>query len=366
MRKENDIYQVNKLEVILVIRKYITDILDKIDSIKETQDPTILDRFYNQVINDDKGMRMMEKTADEYKENCKLTDFVSQKAINKIYKDFVDELKRFDGDDTTAITYLNNLLESPEEYYNDNISMWVIDFKQFETFNLIGCRIEYDLDQTYENDDYEWTNVPHYILTLVGRWQKYYEIELHESYSKDYYVTTCGHCDLRRVRNINITHEVKGRPIFKLPRFIEGHDIRTLKFGEGFSILEEDKHGNQYICINGIFEADYDGGHYWYPQGYVKVNMELFKEPNRRQKDKRPVWLFKGGSGLGKTYLANLIGDSNFNKTIYDTDTNTELPDAITSEIIVLGNRYEFKIEDIKERIPSDYELIIVDFSKDE
>lgn len=364
MKKENEIYNLNKMEVIEVITKYINDILTRIKLLKEAEDPTLIKIFYKQIMNDTDNMKMMDRTAKEYKKDCKLTEFISQKAMNKIYKDFIFELEHFDGDDTASIVNLNNIIKSPDDYYNDNIATWMEDFKQYETFKLIGCRIEYELDQT--DHDYNWTNVPHYILTVIGKWNKYYEIELYESYNVDYYVTVCGHCNLKRVNDINITHKVKDIQFFKLPRFIKGYDIRTIKHSEQISLFDEREQDVQNIIIDNIFEADYDGGDYWYPDGFVRVNMELFEEPNHRQKDKRPVWLFKGGSGLGKTYLAYLIKDGNSYKRVYDTDKDDELPDVITADVIVLGNKYDFTIEDIKSRIPSDYELIIVDFSKEE
>ena len=119
------------------------------------------------------------------------------------------------------------------------------------------------------------------------------------------------------------------------------------------------------ISINDIhdevFDLEYDGGDCYYPMGYVHVNMDLF-EKTPRAHDKRLVWIFKGNSALGKSWLAHKINADN---GVYETDSNEALPDAMAHSIIVLGNKYKFDIEDIKSRLIDDPEVIIVDFSKE-
>ena len=61
--------------------------------------------------------------------------------------------------------------------------------------------------------------------------------------------------------------------------------------------------------------------------------------PNGRAKTKRPVWIFKGDSSSGKSYLSHLT-----QKKVYETDSNSKLPIKITEDIIVLGNKYIFTI----------------------
>lgn len=80
-----------------------------------------------------------------------------------------------------------------------------------------------------------------------------------------------------------------------------------------------------------------------------------------RIKEKRPVWIFKGGSGLGKSYISSFCRDF---KNIYETDCSESLPDVIYSDIIVLGNKYKFSEDEIKLRLFGECEVIIVDFNK--
>ena len=107
------------------------------------------------------------------------------------------------------------------------------------------------------------------------------------------------------------------------------------------------------------FQWSYDGGDRWYPTGYVEVDMNYFEELPRNMK-KRPVWIFKGYSGLGKTSLAIQLE----NEDVYDTDISSKLPECIT-ESVVLGNKYGHTLEDIKTRLFGNPEIILVDFSKE-
>lgn len=79
--------------------------------------------------------------------------------------------------------------------------------------------------------------------------------------------------------------------------------------------------------------------------------------------DKRPVWIFKGDSGLGKSYIAGIIANSDRVKTVYETDAHEKL-DTIEADIIVVGNKYEHSFEEIESKIKGEHEIIYVDFSK--
>lgn len=79
--------------------------------------------------------------------------------------------------------------------------------------------------------------------------------------------------------------------------------------------------------------------------------------------DKRPVWIFKGDSGLGKSYIAGIIANSDRAKTVYETDAHEEL-ETIEADIIVVGNKYDHSLEKIESKIKGEHEIIYVDFSK--
>ena len=131
-----------------------------------------------------------------------------------------------------------------------------------------------------------------------------------------------------------------------------------------FEIDEDSLNDNGKICYteNDIFEVNYDGYESWYPCGEVNVNMDLFKEINR-SKEKRPVWIFKGDSALGKSYLAGIIANSGREKSVYETDAHEELDD-IHEDIVVIGNKYKHSVEDVESHILGEHETILVDFSK--
>ena len=92
------------------------------------------------------------------------------------------------------------------------------------------------------------------------------------------------------------------------------------------------------------------------------LNLDYFELHKRFKEVKRKVWIFKGDSVSGKTFLSDKISLSK-----YETDYQPKLPDVIKEDIIVIGNKYKFDIEDIKKRIYniSKVDVVIVNFSHD-
>lgn len=92
------------------------------------------------------------------------------------------------------------------------------------------------------------------------------------------------------------------------------------------------------------------------------INMDYFNLAPRFKEIKRKVWIFQGESILGKTFLSDQM-----NLSKYETDTSSELPKVFKEEIIVVGNKHKFSIEDIKNRIynKENVDVIIVSFKKD-
>lgn len=109
---------------------------------------------------------------------------------------------------------------------------------------------------------------------------------------------------------------------------------------------------------NEIFSMSSYGGDNYYPSGYYSVNMDLFIECPGRVKEKRPVWIFQGNSGTGKSFLASRLNSMN----IYETDTSETLPEIIDASVVVLGNKYQFSIEDVKSKLFGDVEVTVVTF----
>ena len=110
-----------------------------------------------------------------------------------------------------------------------------------------------------------------------------------------------------------------------------------------------------YDC--GVFKFSADGGDSYYPSGYYAVNMELFNA-TARVKSKRPVFLFAGASGIGKSHLASKLEGM----VVFETDSVESLPNTITADVVVLGNKHTFTIEELERCLGEDVELIKVTF----
>lgn len=186
--------------------------------------------------------------------------------------------------------------------------------------------------------DYEeqYTENIKYIFNAICNGEKY-EIEVKQtngSCGSGYCNATFGNININKIKEFSgYTHKLR------LP----------------YTIQIDKENLYDYKCD--LFEVYTDGGDEYYPSGYVKV-YEGFFEINKRYIEKPTIYIFKGKSGIGKTFLANSI----INKTVYETDSNENLPKEINSEIIVLGNKYNYKVEDITSRITIDCRIVVCNF----
>ena len=88
---------------------------------------------------------------------------------------------------------------------------------------------------------------------------------------------------------------------------------------------------------------------------------EMF-EKTPRIMERRPVWIFAGGSGLGKSTIGRFLELQG--KVIYETDSDQRLPNVIMADVIVAGNRNKnLTTDDICSRLPEGVEPIFVEFS---
>lgn len=111
---------------------------------------------------------------------------------------------------------------------------------------------------------------------------------------------------------------------------------------------------------NEIFYWSYCGGDCYYPIGHVKVNLELFDKLPRAM-DKRPVYIVYGKSGMGKSSIFNELKHNSL-YSFYETDSNETLPEVITQDIIILGNKYNFSIDDVKAHLFGKPEIHLIKF----
>jgi len=213
-------------------------------------------------------------------------------------------------------------------------------------FKIKSLRIEKTMTYNDRDDRYEDNNI--YILNCISNIGKKYELRLWTIYG-DCYSGWCGSSwgnnILKEVDTfVGMTH----KPIKELEFDLDiDTNVKEIELPD---------------MDNDIFSISYDGNDFYYPNGYAHLNENLFIEINRN-KEKRPVWIFKGDSALGKSYLAGIIANSDRMKTVYETDAHETL-DKIHEDIIVIGNKYSYTVEEIKEYIEGDFEIILVDFSK--
>lgn len=202
--------------------------------------------------------------------------------------------------------------------------------------------------RTYNDRDDDFEDNSKYILNCISENNLKYEVALWTEYGdcpSGWCSASWGRCEVRRVNSfIGSTH----KPIKDL-----SFEIET---------TEGDFEDTIYNAENEVFYVDDDGDDCWYPNGDVGITEELFTETNRVM-DKRPVWIFKGDSGLGKSYIAGIIANSDRAKTVYETDAHEEL-ETIEADIIVVGNKYDHSLEEIESKIKGEHEIIYVDFSK--
>ena len=212
-------------------------------------------------------------------------------------------------------------------------------------FHIKSLRVE--KIRTFDDREEEYKNNLLYVLNCISEIGTTYELRLWTEHG-DCYSGWCSaswaHADLIRVDSfIGMTHK----------------PIKELTFKLDADVIKD---GKLPVMDNDIFTIT-DIGDYYYPGGEVEVNMNLFEEINR-SKEKRPVWILKGDSALGKSYLAGIIANSDRMKTVYETDAHEELTDISHEDIIVIGNKYNYSVEDVMHHIQGDFEPIIVDFSK--
>lgn len=129
--------------------------------------------------------------------------------------------------------------------------------------------------------------------------------------------------------------------------------------------VEFDKN-DEHKIENDYFKYSDTGGDPYYPEGYVKVMMEKFKIVNpKRLITLRPVWIYYGNSCTGKTYLSSKY---NHMLSVYETDMADKLPDVIYDDIIVIGNKYKYTLDDVKSKIYhiDKCDIILVRFSRED
>lgn len=93
---------------------------------------------------------------------------------------------------------------------------------------------------------------------------------------------------------------------------------------------------------NNFFGHSGDGGDDYYPSGGHYFNEEFFV-PTGRQAEKPITFIFIGKSAVGKSFLASKLNDLE----VFETDTEATLNIPLTADVVVLGNKYDYTVEDV-------------------
>ena len=117
---------------------------------------------------------------------------------------------------------------------------------------------------------------------------------------------------------------------------------------------------NDTDCENELFNVSFCGDDPFYPFGCYNINMDLLKKTPRVM-EKRPTYIFTGESGIGKSFLSSRFKDD---VKVLETDIYCDLPDKIICDVVVLGNKNKFSLEDVLLRLGDKTEPIICSFEK--
>lgn len=354
-------YELDYREKMRVRKTVITYCAEIAVCMKTVKDSVL---FVNNMINNhEETINFLTKTADEYLENRESVEYVSQRMINIAYETFYAKAPYFDF----MLKSLEEIVNEPDKFLEKHLNKVISELLPVTVqMKVLGYRkefvpthVEYETDMSGDIDEY--TSVEHIFLYVKDEDGNKYEMDVYEA-QEGCYSGWCtadyGCCDIKKVEHIEINAKPKkGETIIwdcPINDYID--KIKDLEVGEQISLdLGDDK-----IEIPNVLTVSRDGGDYYYPCGYVGFKDDLFEPLNIRQYDKAVVWIFKGGSGLGKSYLASRVE----NKIVFETDAYKELPERILADIIVLGNKYSYSVEELSKRIPYEHEIIEVDFSK--
>jgi hypothetical protein len=104
------------------------------------------------------------------------------------------------------------------------------------------------------------------------------------------------------------------------------------------------------------------GGDPYYPSGGSFFDESMF-EKTERYTERMKVYILTGDSGLVKSYIGNMLSD---NTGVYETDMYRELNGLLHTNVVVLGNKHGYTVDDIKARyrnVKEQIDFVIVNFT---
>lgn len=344
--------------------KYVDSLIDTMNMMKEQiENPERLEMQLNEIRRDTNSFMLMTTEFHRLIKEKAYQAAFNQYMINTLYEKFRDEV--LPGDDMSVLTdYLNEL---DENELLENITVTIQDYittEEYDEYELLGYRSEYK-----HADDGESDYVNEEIVLSLKRKSSgdYYEIRCYEDgHDLGYDYNTWGYAYMEKVDKIFVTSKIKTPLNVMMSKEINNVNISKMKVND-CPIDLTNTTDDYYFEIKGIIEVDYDGNDDFYPRGYMKFNKDKFEEPGVRQMTKRPVWIFRGDSGLGKSYITSIVERMGY-LSVFETDSikGDELQDKIIADIIVIGNKHGFKTEYVKSFVPNpdEVEFIEVNFSK--
>lgn len=359
MKEKFTVNTIGEMHIRTVIVGYVDGIIEDYGKNLER-----LDEYVDEMrMNDLTVLDYLEVAALQYKADEKIVEFISQRFIIEIYKDFMDKLPDIDG----AINRLKEILDAPEKFMYSRLEEFKKEFCPATVkLKLVGARVEHKVDGYYLPDEVcEYSKVLLYLKYGATAFRI-------EAYELNYQEESRGYCTITKINS----GELNGKTRTVLPTVdneielpylliedCEDADIDTpLNMFDYYT--DDEQQDEEIIEISDIIKVSNCGYDPYYPCGYMEYNLDKFSEPVR-EFDNMPVWIFKGESGVGKTFLSSMIKDD---MTIFETDDYLELPDNIVADIIVIGNRCkterEITVHDIEKRLNFEHTTIVVDFNK--
>lgn len=228
---------------------------------------------------------------------------------------------------------------------------------------IVGLRVERHVDRITEKVGkeilYKEAELEHHIICGILEDNRHVEIHLNRRWGEcpsGWTTAVWGIMKIKVVNSFNgFTHIPKETiivddidPNIKWPHYVRHQIKRTSNTPKYLGEASSDSDIDDEIALisNSVFMVSYDGCDKWYPAGNYSVKMDLF-EATPRFKKIRPVWLLSGPSGTGKSFLTGKM----HNITVYETDCSDTLPVTISEQVIVLGNKYQYTVDEVKSRI---------------
>lgn len=205
-------------------------------------------------------------------------------------------------------------------------------------YTVVGLRVEKYVGTHVSGHNCDFTHEPeiqtrHVLLLKHYSWKYELTLQTDEDECGSGWCTACyGRFNFKSVSNFaGKTHRILKETTLNL-------DVNT----------DTDR---LYYTENKVFSFDKDGGDSYYPCGGYDIDMSLFEEIPMTN-IKRPVHIFIGDSNACKSTLAALT-----RKEILETDYTgiNDLPEVITADIIVVGNKFTIDVN--KDIIPKIFDL---------